>query len=133
MPYQEIKDPKKLTAAQSVFPTDPNASVNPAEDLKNLREARQNYIRMTREAQNVIDKTNYGTTGWRAAAANMPVVKYFTEEMAPGETRRNINALKTEYGITKLQQNPKMFSPLTEKEFENVASTIGGLNPYASA
>jgi len=131
MPYKLITDPNKITAAQSVMPTDPKEMINPAEDERKLREARQNYIRMTREAQNAIDKTTYGTTGWRAAAANMPVVKYLTEGMAPGETRRSIAALKTNYGIEKLQQNPKMFSPLTEQEFERVASTIGGLNPYA--
>lgn len=133
MPYVPITDPNKVAAAQSVFPKDPKEMVNPEEDERKLREARQNYLRMTREAQDVIDKTTYGSTGWRAALANMPGVRSFTEEMAPGATRRGIDALKTQYGIQKLQENPKMFSPLTEKEFERVASTIAGLNPYAGA
>lgn len=131
MPYVRITDPNKVAAAQSVFPTDPKEMVNPEQDLEKLRTARQNYLRMTREAQDVIDKTTYGSTGWRAALANIPGVRSFTEEMAPGATRRGIDALKTQYGIEKLKENPKMFSPLTEKEFERVANTIAGLTPYA--
>lgn len=131
MPFVKVTDPAKLAAAQSVFPSDPNVRLNRAEAEKELRTAQANYLRMTRQAQNVIDKTSYGTTGWRAAFANLPLVNYLTESMAPGEVRQLIDAMRAEYGIEKLKENPKMFSPLTEKEFSTVSGTLAGVTPHS--
>lgn len=132
MPFVKVTDPAKLAAAQSVFPKDPSQRVNPAQDLKELERARANYLRMTGQAQGLMDKTTYGTTGWRAALANLPGINYVTEGMAPGAVRQGVEAMRTEYGIEKLKENPKMFSPLTEQEFSRVAGTLAGLAPYSS-
>jgi hypothetical protein len=127
MPYVPITDQNKVAAAQSAFPKDPKEMVNPEEDFNTLETAKRNYLNAVRDTNRVISNSTPATTGWRGMVAGLPGINYVTESGPTGVLRQNIESLRTTYGVKKLQENPKMFNPLTEKEFERVAGMAGAL------